>query len=135
MKSVRVHWLTMKALVLFVLIDIGFHCVGFDAVYQRIVRRAARRNSAPADAADTERAQTTLHAVLQATRWYYRSRLDCLPKALTLYTLLRDQAIAADLCLGVKRFPFAGHAWVEVNGLVIDNKPKQVRRYTLIARA
>jgi hypothetical protein len=134
MQTTRLQWLTLRAFVLFILIDIGFGIAGFDVVYERIVRRGRSRTAELPRTSEAARVRDTLAAVMHATRWYYRTRLDCLPKALTLFSLLRNQGIPAELCLGVKRFPFAGHAWVEVNGAVIDTKPEQVRPYTVITR-
>ena len=56
-----------------------------------------------------------------ATRCYYRRRLDCLPRALAIFVLLRRQGVPARLCIGVKRYPFGAHAWVECLGDVLDD--------------
>jgi hypothetical protein len=41
------------------------------------------------------------------------------------------------MCLGVKRYPFAGHAWVEVAGERLDDSPSALYRagaYTVLQR-
>ena len=63
----------------------------------------------------------TVEGVRTATRYYYRRRLDCLPRALTIFVLLRRQGVPATLRIGVKRFPFGAHAWVECLGEVLDD--------------
>jgi len=67
------------------------------------------------------RLHRTLDSVRTASRYYYRRRLDCLPRSLAIYVLLRRQGVPATLRIGVKRFPFAAHAWVECLGEVLDD--------------
>lgn len=122
--------LVARALVLFLAIDIGFRLFGFNTVVQTLLRRANRTRRGRHGATQAPRvvARRTFEAVCLATRYYYRKRLDCLPKALTTYYLLRLQGVRADLCIGVKRFPFAGHAWVEVEGERLDDSPRALFR-------
>ena len=125
--------LTLRALVVFVALDVGLRLLGFERVYRRVVRRPGSPSSRGA-AMGRQRARETFLAVQNATRLYYRRRKDCLPKALTTLLLLRRQGIAAELCFGVKKFPFSAHAWVEVLGERFDDDPRRVERYTVIHR-
>ena len=61
-----------------------------------------------------------VEAVRIATRYYYRRGPDCLPRALVIFMLLRCRGVPATLRIGVKRFPFGAHAWVECLGEVLD---------------
>lgn len=45
-----------------------------------------------------------------------RGTEDCLPRSFALYRYLRAHGVAAEFSIGVKRFPFQAHAWVEVAG-------------------
>jgi hypothetical protein len=67
--------------------------------------------------------------------FYYRRRKDCLPKALTTFYLLRRQGIPAEICFGVRKFPFAAHTWVEALGEHLDDDPSRLRHFTVIHRA
>jgi hypothetical protein len=53
---------------------------------------------------------------------------------MTLCRLLRRHLIPADLCLGVKKYPFRAHAWVEWEGELIDDWPQRVGTYKLLTR-
>lgn len=44
---------------------------------------------------------------------------DCLPRSLALFALLRSLGVSAHHVIGVARFPFDAHAWVEHDGEVI----------------
>ena len=116
--------MTIEAFLIFVLLDVGFRTLGFPSVFLR-VERLGRRSFSIADDTPLEVQRHTVRRVLAAvrtaTRYYYRRRLDCLPRALTTYVLLRRRGVSATLHIGVKRYPFGGHAWVECLGEVLDD--------------
>lgn len=62
--------------------------------------------------------------------------LHCLPRALVLQSLLRDQGSDADLRIGVRRMEDAmeAHAWVEQDGRVIGDSPEIVHQYLPLER-
>lgn len=125
--------LTLRAFSTFLILDLSFRLLGFDRVYRAIVRK--RMRSAGWDpAAGKLRAQRTFQAVQNATMFYYRRRRDCLPKALTTFHLLRRQGIPAEICFGVRKFPFAAHTWVEACGESLDDDPARLRHFTVIHR-
>jgi len=128
------RFMTTRALVLFVLIDVGLYFFGFNRVYKAFARWTRTLKRRVPEGLEGEVLDRTLAGVVTATRRYYRSRKDCLPKSLTIYYLVRKQGIDASLCIGVKKFPFAGHAWVEYRGRIVDDFPKRVPLYTLLAR-
>ena len=59
---------------------------------------------------------------------------DCLPRSLALVAALRGLGVDAEVCFGVRKFPFLAHAWVEADGRVINETPAKVQAYTLLAR-
>ncbi|MCY4505336.1 MAG: lasso peptide biosynthesis B2 protein [Acidobacteria bacterium] len=113
--------MTIQALVVFVLLDIGFRVCGFPRVFQFVGRRGWRSVEPAPLAVQRRRLDRTLEAVRTASRYYHRRGLDCLPRSLAIYVLLRRQGVPATLRIGVKRFPFAAHAWVECLGEVFDD--------------
>ena len=112
----------IQALVIFVLMDVGFRVFGFPRVFRFVERWGSRRRGRVAVPVARERVvRLSLAAVGTASRYYYRRHLDCLPRALTLYLLLRGRGVPATLRIGVKRYPFGAHAWVECLGEVLDD--------------
>ena len=112
--------LTTQALLIFIVLDVGFRLFGFPRLY-RFVQWCGRGSSTTGSTAARRAMVRTLEAVRTATRYYWRRRLDCLPRALTIYLLLRRRGVPATLHLGVKRYPFGAHAWVECLGDVLDD--------------
>lgn len=126
--------LASQALLIFVLLDVGFFALGFPRVY-RFARWWSGGVRAPASSPPPHRlVERTMEAVRTATRYYWRRRLDCLPRALTIYVLLRRRGVPATLHIGVKRYPFGAHAWVQCLGEVLDDSTDDWRHepYTSI---
>jgi transglutaminase superfamily protein/coenzyme PQQ synthesis protein D (PqqD) len=59
---------------------------------------------------------------------------DCLPRSLALYRFLLSVGIPADHCIGVRRFPFEAHAWVECGEHVLYDSESRVHLYAELAR-
>lgn len=113
--------MTIQALVVFVLLDVGFRLFGFPRVFVFLdgwCRPAAHLGSLTAQRRTIRR---TVEAVRTATRYYYRRRPDCLPRAVAIFVLLHRRGVPATLRIGVKRYPFGAHAWVECLGEVLDD--------------
>jgi Transglutaminase-like superfamily len=66
--------------------------------------------------------KNALASAIFYTRWLrryagrFRKPSACLDQAIALRYFLAQQGIAAELKIGVKRQPFAAHAWIEVAG-------------------
>jgi len=58
-------------------------------------------------------------------------RATCLPRALTLWRLLRHQGLRAELRIGVRKEAglLDAHAWVEYDGLPLDDASDVAERY------
>ena len=48
--------------------------------------------------------------------------------------LRRDGGIPAELVLGVRTFPFEAHAWVELDGRVLNDDLDHVGRFLVLDR-
>jgi hypothetical protein len=129
----RARVLTLRALSTFLVLDAAFRMMGFDRVYRFIARMRRRSIDWPTEKGKA-RAHETFQAVQTATMFYYRRRKDCLPKALTTFHLLRRQGIPAEICFGVRKFPFAAHTWVEACGEFLDDNPARLQHFTVIHR-
>jgi hypothetical protein len=61
-----------------------------------------------------------------------RAPRDCLVRSLSLFRFLRSANVSVQHVIGVRRFPFGAHAWVEYNGApMLDD---DAREYTPLAR-
>jgi hypothetical protein len=63
-----------------------------------------------------------------------RAPQDCLPRSLALFRFLRLVGVPAEHCIGVRRYPFLAHAWVEHGDRVVHDHPAHPRTFTTLAR-
>ena len=110
--------LTAQVLLIFFALDIGILLLGFPRVY-RFVQSRRRVSNGVGSSVRRRVVVRTVEAVRIATRYYYRRRRDCLPRALTACLLLWRGGVPARLHIGVKRYPFGAHAWVECEGQTV----------------
>lgn len=62
-------------------------------------------------------------AVERASVWYPK-RVLCLQRSAVTTCLLRGRGIGANMVVGVRPMPFLAHAWVEVDGRVVNDFPR-----------
>jgi hypothetical protein len=85
--------------------------------------------------------KTTSHdAALRISRavdfaciWYWKEAL-CLQRSAAAACLLKEHGIAAELVIGAQQMPFKAHAWVEVDGQIVNDKPYTAEMYQVLDR-
>lgn len=99
---------------------------GFAATYKRYERLARGESSQPGAKA--------LRAFSRAENLFVAARApdDCLVRSLALFRFLNRSGCRAVHVIGVQRFPFRAHAWVECDGQ--PALQSSVERYTPLAR-
>lgn len=129
--------LVIRAYLYMLVIDCRLKFSNFEAVYAWLEATTARQHRClPSDPATAGRAiDEVCSAIQRASRFYYRSRKHCLPTALLAYWLMKREGLAASFCLGVKKYPFRAHAWVEYDGRVVFTTAADLPRYTVILRS
>jgi hypothetical protein len=93
----------------------------------RIVTRVRRSRRAQPQAACS-----SFNAILAAHLASHRllsARDRCLPYSIALARHLRQHQIAVDLVFGVRVDPFAAHAWVQRDGMVLNDTLEHARSF------
>jgi len=72
-------------------------------------------------------------AIDLASIWYWRE-IPCLQRSAATTCLLREYGIAAQMVIGAQQVPFKAHAWVEVDGRVVNDKPYTSEIYCALDR-
>ncbi len=72
---------------------------------------------------DDTSVQAITAAMDRAIRYYPRHSL-CLQRSAALTCLLRSCEVPADMVIACRRIPFKGHAWVEVDGNVVNDSAR-----------
>lgn len=73
------------------------------------------------------------YAIDMAGIWYWKQAL-CLQQSAATTCLLRRYGVAAQMVIGARRMPFKAHAWVEVNGRAVNDKPYTPELYGVLDR-
>ena len=72
-------------------------------------------------------------AVDMACIWYWKEAL-CLQRSAATACLLKQYGVAAQMMIGAQQMPFKAHAWVEVDGRVVNDKPYIREMYAILER-
>jgi hypothetical protein len=78
-------------------------------------------------------AQEICRAMDLACIWYPKEVL-CLQRSASTACLLKAHGVAAEMVIGAQQIPFKAHAWVEVNGEVVNDKPYMSEMYAVLDR-
>lgn len=65
---------------------------------------------------------------------FYWKHVLCLQKSAATVCLLRRCGIPAQMVIGAQKLPFKAHAWVEIDGQVINDKPYLPKLYGILDR-
>jgi Transglutaminase-like superfamily len=72
-------------------------------------------------------------AVDMACIWYWKEAL-CLQRSAAAACLLKRHGVPAQMVIGAQQMPFKAHAWVEVDGRVVNDKPYTSEMYGVLDR-
>jgi hypothetical protein len=100
----------------------------FAALYAKV--RGYRLRSRDATPDELER---ICSAIDVASIWYWKEVL-CLQRSAATVCLLKNYGVAAELIIGAQQIPFKAHAWVEVDGRVVNDKPYMREMYAVLDR-
>jgi hypothetical protein len=72
-------------------------------------------------------------AVAEACVWYVK-RTYCLQRSAVATWLLRLHGVPAELVIGCRPVPVQSHAWVEVRGTVVNDRPQYQKFFSVLER-
>lgn len=100
----------------------------FSMLYKRV------RNTQPSKAPSIPDAvERICAAVDMACIWYWKEVL-CLQRSAVTACLLKRYGVPAQMVIGAQQIPFRAHAWVEVDGRVVNDKPYTPEMYAVLDR-
>lgn len=110
----------VKAILGLALFDVILSCRSLETLCS-VVR--SWRVKAPRSTSDATGCAEVSRAVERACVWYPKRAL-CLQRSAVTTCLLRQRGINAHMVVGVRAMPFLAHAWVEVEGRVVNDFPR-----------
>jgi transglutaminase superfamily protein len=61
-------------------------------------------------------------AVETACVWFWKE-VSCLHRSAVTARLLKQSGVGAQMVIGAQSLPFKAHAWVEIGGRIVNDKP------------
>jgi transglutaminase superfamily protein len=112
-------------------LKLALRLAGFQRTWRWIERVSSRAPLALSVSA--EHVRRAEYAVARAAA-LYPGRALCLERSLTLYFYLRRRGVPVRYLMGSQMYPFGAHAWVEFDGMVINDVPEHVKRFRPFVR-
>lgn len=114
--------LVIRALWELVLYDLINSVLGFRQVYRHVERQRVVRHAFRPDG------QAAACEAVSVASCFYWKRVLCLQGSVVTTRLLRKSGIDGRLVIGYRPSPFVSHAWVEVDGRVVNDSPAYKER-------
>jgi len=116
--------LFLRALVMLLAYDFLNRVCPFQTIYSMVKHwKVAHRPTPNAE-------ERVCRAVNYACVWYPKQAL-CLQRSFVTTFLLRKHGIPAEMVLGAQKLPFKAHAWVEVDGNVVNERSNVQATYAI----
>jgi hypothetical protein len=121
-------FLVLKAYLRLIQFDLYLARGNFAALYDKVRNYPVGTRTPASD--DIERIN---YAIDMACIWYYKEAL-CLQRSAATACLLKKYGVPAQMVIGAQQMPFKAHAWVEVDGRVVNDKPYMHEMYSVLDR-
>ncbi len=123
LKAVIVHWVSLSAI----------RTIGFGKYYHRLNQILYHQEPGEWLAANISSHYEIAMIIDKACRYSSRSS-TCLSRSITLYWIMQRQKIPVELQIGfrIREDILEGHAWVELDGQVLNDDHEVRDEYTVI---
>jgi hypothetical protein len=125
-RALRLTALTTAAWLALAAFD-AVRLAGFARIHGLVRRMPVRRSPSRVPVDDI------VWAVEEACVWYVK-RCPCLQRSVVATWLLRRGGAPAQLVIGYRPVPFESHAWVEVHGIVVNDRPQYRKAFRILDR-
>lgn len=121
-------FLILAAYISLIRFDLHLRRKDFELLYNKVRTYPTNRRAALPGSIEA-----ICSAVDMASIWYLKQVL-CLQRSAVTVCLLRKYGVPAHLVIGAQQMPFKAHAWVEVDGRVVNDKQYVRGMYGILTR-
>jgi len=121
--------LILRAYLTLIYFDFALSRRNFLAIYEKVRTYPIQ----PARKIGPDAVDRICSAVDMACIWYWKEVL-CLQRSAATSCLLKSHGISAQLVIGAQQLPFKAHAWVEVDGRVVNDRAYVTEMYAILDR-
>jgi hypothetical protein len=122
--------LVIEGYLLLVRIDVLIRRGKFDAIDTLVRNQAVRRKPEGGDVAG----RAAIRRAMDLACVFYVKPVLCLQCSSAMTVQLRRHGWPAEMVVGAQMVPFEFHAWVELDGKVLTDKPYVRERYRVLER-
>jgi hypothetical protein len=122
-------FLILKAYLNLIRFDLYLARGNFAALYDQVSNYPVEKTTPAPDTVER-----ICSAVDMACIWYWKEAL-CLQRSAATSCLLKKNGIFAQMVIGAQQLPFKAHAWVEVNGHIVNDKTYLSEMYAVLSRS
>lgn len=119
-------FLVLRAYLRLIQFDLYLARGNFRALYEKVSRFPLGRTPVT-----TDTVEKICSAVDMASVLYWKQAL-CLQRSAATTCLLKSYGVPAQMIIGAQQIPFKAHAWVEVDGRVVNDKPYMREVYAVL---
>jgi hypothetical protein len=121
-------FLLLKAYLVLIYFDVCLSRSDFAALCDKVRNQAIARSST-----GRYSIEQICSALNMACIWYWKEVL-CLQRSAATTFLLKHYGVPSQMVIGAKQMPFRAHAWVEVDGRIVNDKPYTAEMYSVLDR-
>ena len=121
-------FLVLRAYLKLIQFDLYLARGNFAALYEKVRRYPIRKHELRASGVER-----ICYAIDMACIWYWKEVL-CLQRSAAAACLLKHHGLPAQMVIGAQQVPFRSHAWVEVDGRVVNDKAYISELYPVLDR-
>jgi len=121
--------LVLESWLLLIYFEFVMRFRGFKVLHEVVRNEKVRDASDPVLSSSTD----LCHAVDLACVFYFR-QVMCLQRSAATTLLLRRHGREGEMAIGAQLLPFKSHAWVEIKGAVVNDKPYMHDIYRVLER-
>jgi hypothetical protein len=120
--------LVLEAYLSLIRFDLYLARGNFEALYHKVRNYPTRKEPVSPDSV-----KRLCAGVDMACIWYFKEAL-CLQRSAVTACLLRKHGVSSRLVIGAQQMPFKAHAWVEIDGRVVNDKQYVREMYGILTR-
>jgi hypothetical protein len=121
-------FLVLKGYLNLIYFDLYLARGNFAALYNKVRKYPVAKRTPASDGIER-----ICSAIDMASIWYWKEA-QCLQRSAATACLLKNHGVPAKLVIGAQQIPFKAHAWVEVDGRVVNDKPYAPETYAVLDR-
>jgi hypothetical protein len=110
-----------------------FDIVMRSSTFRRLYDDVRKHGVSPRPTPNHLSAEELCHSVDIACVFYFKQVL-CLQRSAATTVLMRRHGLGAEMVIGAQMIPYAFHAWVEINHVVVNDRPYMLDIYQVLER-